>query len=77
MFLRVLLRVPSAEELEILEREYQRALTYYQQHPKQAAALAEVGQLSPPSDAEQLLEFAATMLLANMLFNLDESLTHE
>ena len=60
LFLRVVSRNPSELEVEILAREYQRALTYYQEHPDQAAALAHVGQLSSPTDSDQLPEFAAT-----------------
>jgi hypothetical protein len=77
LFSRVVSRVPSELEFEVLARQYQRALTYFKKHPDQAAELAQVGQLSSPTQADQLPEFAATMLLANMLFNLDESLTHE
>ena len=77
LFLRVVSRVPDRLELEILAREFRHALTYYQKHPDHAAALTQVGQLSSLTRADQLPEFAATMLPANMLFNLDESITHE
>lgn len=77
LFLRVVARRPGEGELEILARDYQQALAFYQEHPADAATFVQVGQLSKPATAEQLPELAATMLLANLVLNLDESITHE
>ncbi len=76
VFRRVVARAPSPREREILLRDYRRACTFYQQHLEAAAAFLQVGQAEPPGE-DQLPERAATMLLANMVLNLDESITHE
>jgi hypothetical protein len=70
---RVLARQPDARELGILVREYERALAYYQQSPAAASEFAQVGQ----SVKNTSPELAATMIVASMILNLDEAITHE
>jgi len=61
----VLTRDASAQELAILQRELDRALAHYRAHPEDARKL----QTTP--------ELAAHTLIASMVLNLDEAITHE
>jgi hypothetical protein len=84
---RVLGRMPEPRELAILEREYDRARTWYRQHPAEAdLALENAGRnladsrpdlLLTPSEREHAPEAAALFLIANLVLNLDEAVTHE
>jgi hypothetical protein len=84
---RVLGRTPEPRELAILEREYDRARTWYRQHPAEAdLALENAGRnladsrpdlLLTPSEREHAPEAAALFLIANLVLNLDEAVTHE
>jgi hypothetical protein len=76
MSLRVLSRVPSEKEMAILMREHDRALEYYRTHPSDASTFLDRGHFVPePSLAKP--ELAALTIVASMLFNLDEAITHE
>jgi len=61
----VLTRHASAKELSVLQREFDRALAHYRQHPEDARKL----QTTP--------ELAAHTLVASLVLNLDEAITHE
>ncbi|MBK8040060.1 MAG: PSD1 domain-containing protein [Verrucomicrobiaceae bacterium] len=61
----VLSRKPTAKELSVLQRELDRALTHYRKHPEDARKL----KTSP--------EMAAHALVATLVLNLDEAITHE
>jgi hypothetical protein len=61
----VLTRDASAQELAILQRELDRALAHYRAHPEDARKL----QTTP--------ELAAHTLVASLVLNLDEAITHE
>ncbi len=76
LFRQVLCRLPNAAETEILQRELDNARDYYAQHPGEANELTTVGQL-PPLAADTTIEVAARMVVANMIMNLDEAITHE
>ena len=76
LFRRALSRPPETREREILRREYDRALKFYQAHREQAHTFASPGQVPEPAN-DHLPELAATMLLANLVLNLDEAITHE
>jgi hypothetical protein len=76
MSLRVLSREPNETEMAILMREHDRALEYYRMHPSDASTFLDRGHLVPePSLAKP--ELAALTIVASMLFNLDEAITHE
>ena len=76
MSLRVLSREPSETEMAILMREHHRALDYYRMHPSDASTFLARGHFVPePSLAAP--ELAALTIVASMLFNLDEAITHE
>ncbi len=77
LMMRVLSRMPTADEAaRVLLRQYAVAKDYYDEHPDEAEALTTVGQLASPNE-EVVADVAATMLLANLLLNLDEGITHE
>lgn len=61
----VLTRNPTAKEQSVLQRELDRALTHYRTHPDDAHKL----QTTP--------ELAAHTLVASLVLNLDEAITHE
>ena len=61
----ILNREPTAKELAVLQRELDRALAHYREHPEDARKL----KTSP--------ELAAHSLVATLVFNLDEAITHE
>jgi hypothetical protein len=74
--LRVQGRKPQPAEQTIYLAKHADAIRFFDQNREQAHTFTRVGQLAEPS-TEQLPELAATMLLANMILNLDESMTHE
>jgi len=75
--LRILSRTPTGDELgRVLIPQYEKARAYYEEHPEEAITLTTVGQLAAP-DVKVAADIAATMLLANLLLNLDEGITHE
>jgi len=76
MFQDVLSRLPTEDEKRILRREYDQAKQYYDANREAAEALTTVGQLLPPA-VQRASDLAAEMLLASMILNLDESITHE
>jgi hypothetical protein len=71
----VLSRSPEEAELAIFVKHFGTADDYYRAHPKHALQLLNVGQ----SVAAQgpLSKRAAAMVVANMILNLDETITHE
>mgnify|MGYP006272836701 CR=1 FL=1 len=77
---RVLSRDPHDRELAVLTREWNRAAEHFRNKPGDALKLVAVGQPTLDSDQrrkQQSPEFAAHLLTASMLLNLDEALTHE
>jgi len=76
MACRILSRALEERERLILEREFQMALKHYRNAPQDAFQLLDVGQ--PPNKSESNPgELAAYMVIASMIFNLDEAITHE
>ncbi len=73
---RVLARPPSAKEAAVLRREFDRALMLYRAKPAEAAALV-AGTLLSPTTHSSLPEQAAYTVVASLVFNLDEAITHE
>lgn len=76
MSLRILSRAPRDSERQILVRERQRALEHYRAHPEDAAKFLRRGQ-TPPATTLDPADLAAHTLVASLLFNLDEAITHE
>jgi len=76
IFKSILFRQPKANEMNVLKREYERALKTYQNDFKAAQELLQFGQpeLRP---AENQVDIAACMVIGSMVFNLDEAITHE
>ena len=66
IFERVLGRRPDAKEAGVLARQYEKALAHYKAAPGDAAKLSG----STP-------ETAARMVVASLILNLDEAITHE
>lgn len=82
VFRSILLRDPGEIELRLLTQERQRALAHYKAHTEEAKALLDFGQpernpVRLRNKQESLPEIAACMLVASMIYNLDEAITHE
>ncbi|MEZ5328192.1 MAG: PSD1 and planctomycete cytochrome C domain-containing protein [Verrucomicrobiales bacterium] len=73
---RILGRTPADDELPVFLREHRRALQFYNQQPDEAVVLTQAGQLAPATEA-LAAQTASAMLIANLIFNLDEAITHE
>jgi hypothetical protein len=71
-----LARAPSSVERAVLAAQYQRLHRHYQADPKAAAELLNVGQFPPPAQLDAAVHAAWTGL-ANVLLNLDETITRE
>jgi hypothetical protein len=75
-FRTVLARSPTAAERAVLARQYDRLHARYQADPKAAAVLVTAGRFPPPEKLNPV-EHAAWTALANLLLNLDETITRE
>jgi hypothetical protein len=76
MSLRVLSRELRDAELTVLTRERDRALDHYRNHPEDAVTFLARGQFEPDPSLPAP-ELAAHTIVASLLFNLDEAMTHE
>jgi len=76
MYQRVLLRLPSSEELSILGAALNRTRKQYAEQPAEAEALLQVGDLVAPKDIAAG-ELASWTSLALAILNFDETLTRE
>jgi hypothetical protein len=76
MSLRVLSRELNEAEMAVLTRQRDRALEYYRTYPDVAVTFLARGQFEPKSSLS-VSELAAHTIVASMLFNLDEAMTHE
>ena len=74
--LAVLSRRLTSPERVVLQRELRQARAYYQRVPAQAVTLLAFGQ-PEQRPARQPVELAAYLLVASMMYNLDEAITHE
>ena len=72
---RVLGRSAAPHELTILRRELDRALTHYRANPGDAAKYLAAG--NSKAGAQQTAELAAYAVVATLVQNLDEAITHE
>ena len=73
-FKTVLSRPPSATELEVVRSTFGRFLERYQADPESARKAIHVGESAPRSGLSET-ELAAYTLTANLLLNLDETVT--
>lgn len=69
-------RQPDAGELQVLARIYAGHLAHYQQQPEAAAKLLAIG-ASPAVAGPDPIPHAAMTMTANLLLNLDETITKE
>ena len=72
----VLSRSASEKELAVLQRELNYALDYYRTHAEDAANFLRFGQ-TPPDAKLNLAEIAAHTVVASLVLNLDDAITHE
>ena len=72
-FKKILCRTPTPAELNQMETIYQGQLSYYQQHPGEAARLLAVGEYPLPLDIKRD-ELAAQTEMVQTLYNLDETI---
>lgn len=81
MFRAVLFREPTAAEAGVLDRERSRAREHYRAHPAAAAAFlaaTDPGRLfSVSGDEAARADRAAATVVASLILNLDETMTHE
>ncbi|WP_417375365.1 PSD1 and planctomycete cytochrome C domain-containing protein [Gimesia maris] len=69
-------RTLQQRESEVLKQEQQQSFAYYRKKPDEALKLISSGQ--PPAENKvSPEELAAYMVVASMVFNLDEAMTHE
>jgi Protein of unknown function (DUF1553) len=73
-FRHTLARVPQPDELATLQRAYEQQLTHFRSDPKAAESLLGVGE-SKRSEAVDKVELAALTAVANVLLNLNETIT--
>ncbi len=72
----VLARKPNAKTAAILENSFDDYFKYYRTNHEAAAGLIAVGE-SPPDDALEAPRLAAMTMIANLLLNLDETVTKQ
>ncbi|NBV22122.1 MAG: DUF1553 domain-containing protein [Proteobacteria bacterium] len=72
----ILSRAPSASEATVLKREFDRALTHYRTQAEDAGKLVSSAQTRPDPKANPA-ELAAYTVVASLVYNLDEAITHE
>ena len=76
MFRRVLTRDPVEIEMSVLRQKLDVVYEHYAGNPAEADTLVQVGQCDALPDCDRV-ELAANMVVANLLLNLDEAITHE
>ncbi len=75
LFQHVLLREPSDEEMNVLVDYHQECVDKFESDEEEALKLLEVGEAEPI--VEKQTETAALMMVAQVLYNLDETITKE
>ena len=69
-------RIPEDQELQVLARVYAQHLEHYKAAPAEAEKLLAIG-LSPRAAEIPVPEYAAMTMMANLVLNLDETITRE
>lgn len=81
IFNRIMSRNPESIELDAMRETYQQAHNYYNAEAADAKTLITTGQSQPgtaePDGDEDSAERAALMIVASVVMNLDEAITHE
>jgi len=75
LFTKVLLREPKSEELDLLSDYYEASLEKFEANEEDADKLLEVGEKE--LNIENKESVAALMMVAQVLYNLDETITKE
>jgi hypothetical protein len=75
IFQHVLLRDPSDEEMDLLVDYHQECVDKFESNTEDAIKLLEIGESDPKE--EKQTETAALMMVAQVLYNLDETITKE
>jgi len=68
-------RRPTDDEVAVLRSIYEQQLSEYQVHPEAATKLISLGESPRPEQADPA-ELAAWTMVANLILNLDESVTN-
>jgi hypothetical protein len=76
LFRQVLSRDPTPDEQQLLVRQLELARSYYNSSPEQARQFLDFGQLENKVTNNHV-EIAAYMIVANLVFNLDEAISRE
>ncbi|MDZ7604219.1 MAG: DUF1549 and DUF1553 domain-containing protein [Cyclobacteriaceae bacterium] len=74
-FHRILLRPPTTDEMEVLNGYYDEYLEKFRKNPEAAAGILNVGRY--PSANADSSESAALMMVSQVLYNLDETISKE
>jgi hypothetical protein len=69
-------RVPSAAELAVLQKGYERHLVEFRADPSRATRLVHVGE-APGDKQLDVAEWAALTTMVGLILNLDETITKE
>lgn len=75
LFEQVLIRPPSSDEQEVISEYYQTCIEKFEQTPEDAQKLLDQGQKN--IDSDHPVKTAALMMVAQVLYNLDETITKE
>ncbi len=67
-------RAPRSDEMQVLRATFERHLAQYRKDAAAAASLLEVGDSKPPAEMDRS-ELAAWTMMANLILNLDETVT--
>ena len=71
-----LARQPDSKELATLQKGFQRHLAHFKANPEEATKLLAIGE-KPAAQESDPIEHAAYTAMANLILNLDETITHE
>ncbi|HQZ63945.1 MAG TPA: PSD1 and planctomycete cytochrome C domain-containing protein [Planctomycetaceae bacterium] len=69
-------RMPTEQELDVLTQVHSEQLSHYKENPAEADKLLVIG-ASPRADGMDSVEHAAMTMMANLMLNLDETITRE
>ena len=67
-------RVPKTDEIAVLQKTYSQQLKNFREDPASAKALIKIGESPPPEKADPA-QLAAMTAVANVLLNLNETIT--